>query len=263
MATTRFSCGRRLWGGLLTVALISSFGPAARAQQAPCAPPTVYGPVEFGSVPLGGTSAELSCGVLGPGSGCFGVVNPAGSGVNFAVTTSLGGANPGDFLFVSDPCGGQVILPGSGCIPVLRFQPTAAGPRSAILTLSVNGCPVLQWNLQGTGTVAGAGVPTNARMFVAAINGVPTTGTPDQVTISASDCITLGFGVKFRTGPFFDVSQDPHTQFFTDPPRGVLTGNVYCATNAERGKAFPIYGRTFNPSAQQGIQDTVAVKVRP
>ena len=38
---------------------------------------------------------------------------------------------------------------------------------------------------------------------------------------------------------------------------------THASDYAERGKAFPIYGRTFNPTAQQGIQDTVAVKVRP
>jgi hypothetical protein len=60
----------------------------------------------------------------------------------------------------------------------------------------------------------------------------------------------------------FDVTEDASTRFFTDPPQGTLTGNTFCATDASRNHSFPIYGRTFNPAVQQGIQDTVIVKVR-
>jgi hypothetical protein len=248
--------------GALIFSIVLLSGGAALAQQSACQP-IVFGPVDFGSVPLGSASADLGCGVLGPGTGCFGIVDAANSGVNILITTSLGGANPGDFRFSSDPCNGQVLTPGTQCIPVLRFQPMAAGLRTATLDLSVNGCQVFQWVLHGVGTVAGAGVPTNAQMFVAAINGVPTSGMPDQVTIAAGDCVTLALWVKFRTGAFFDVSQDASTRFFTDPPRGTLTGDTFCATNADRNHTFPIYGRTFNPAAQQAIQDNVIVKVHP
>ena len=110
--------------------------------------------------------------------------------------------------------------------------------------------------------MTGAGVPTNAEMFVSAINGVPTAGMPDQVTISVGDCVTLALRVKFRTGAFYDVTQDANTRFFTDPSRGTISGNSFCALPADRDKTFPIYGRTFNPTAQQGIQGTVSIKVR-
>jgi hypothetical protein len=105
---------------------------------------------------------------------------------------------------------------------------------------------------------------TNAVLFVSAINGVPTEGRPDQVTINVGDCVTLTYLVKFRTGEFVDITHSPNTRFFTElgGQRVVLPANNFCATEAERNKIFTIYGQNFSPVAGQAITDTVIVRVR-
>jgi len=104
---------------------------------------------------------------------------------------------------------------------------------------------------------------TNADMYVESVGGVPNTGARDQVTVHLGQCVTLRMTVKFRTGPFVDVTDDPDTTFFLDPPRGTFSAkNVWCPTNADIDKALTIYGRNSRPSAGQTIGDTVKVTVR-
>jgi hypothetical protein len=98
-------------------------------------------------------------------------------------------------------------------------------------------------------------------MFVSSINGVPTDGEPDQVTIDIDDCISLTYRVRFNDGSVVDVTLDPNTTFFTDPSQGTLVGNSFCATEEECDKIFTIYGRFFSDCAQQGITDTVIIHV--
>ena len=48
---------------------------------------------------------------------------------------SLVGDNPGDFQIVANQCSGATVPPGGICQIELAFQPTASGPRTAILRL--------------------------------------------------------------------------------------------------------------------------------
>jgi virginiamycin B lyase len=106
-------------------------------------------------------------------------------------------------------------------------------------------------------------LPTNADMYVSAIGSSPNTGSRDQVTVHLGDCVTLKYLVKFRTGAFIDVTEDPNTRFFLDPPRGVFTAkNVWCPTAADVDKSLTIYGRHYSPTGEQAITDTVKVLVR-
>jgi hypothetical protein len=98
-------------------------------------------------------------------------------------------------------------------------------------------------------------------MFVSSINGVPTDGQPDQVTINIGDCITLGLLVRFNDGTVVDVTGDPNTSFFTDPQQGTLVGNSFCATEEECDKIFSVYARFESDCAQQGITDAVIIHV--
>jgi streptogramin lyase len=104
---------------------------------------------------------------------------------------------------------------------------------------------------------------TNADMYVESIGNVPNTGSRDQVTVHLGQCVTLRMTVKFRTGPFVDVTNDPDTIFFLDPPRGTFTArNVWCPNPEDVDKALTIYGKNSRPSAGQSITDTVKVTVR-
>jgi hypothetical protein len=90
--------------------------------------------IDFGPQAVGVLSGPQSVALQNPG------------GVNLLVTSLvLGGANAGDFLLSGD-CGQGVVLqsttiaqPGGQCSVDIRFQPTAAGSRSASVTLSYAG----------------------------------------------------------------------------------------------------------------------------
>jgi len=106
-------------------------------------------------------------------------------------------------------------------------------------------------------------IPTNAEAHITQVNGVPWTGARDQVDVNVGDCITLQLLVKFRTGAFVDVTNDPLTTFSLDPPRGHFSSkNVWCANPEDADKAFPIYLYNYSPSGEQGIKTTVHVHVR-
>ncbi|MEI6083238.1 MAG: choice-of-anchor D domain-containing protein [Verrucomicrobiota bacterium] len=48
---------------------------------------------------------------------------------------SVGGANPSDFQIVANTCSGATVPPGGICQIALSFNPTATGPRTAVLLL--------------------------------------------------------------------------------------------------------------------------------
>jgi streptogramin lyase len=103
-------------------------------------------------------------------------------------------------------------------------------------------------------------IPTNADMKILTIG----TGTVnhDQGTINVGECATLQLLVKFRTGAFIDVTNDPNTRFFLDPPRGNFTSkNVWCPGPDDANKVLTVYGYHYSPSGQQSIKDTVIIRV--
>jgi hypothetical protein len=112
--------------------------------------------------------------------------------------------------------------------------------------------------------------PTNAQMFVSSINDAIPSG-QDQVTINVGDTLMFTFQVKFSsTNENVDVTYDPNTTFFTDPPRGAFTGGSnqlfrwrWRATEDTRNRTFPIYARYYHALSGQSITDTVLVHVRP
>src|SRR5262245_36545811 len=112
-------------------------------------------------------------------------------------------------------------------------------PRATALIAALGLSALLAWAPRLRGSAAASGpadpaLPTNVLMTIASINGVANTGAPDQATISAGDCLSLKLLVKFRTGDFIDVTNDPNTEFLTDPAHGHFTsGNVWCATEGD------------------------------
>jgi hypothetical protein len=105
---------------------------------------------------------------------------------------------------------------------------------------------------------------TEVNMYVAAINGVPTIGTPDQVTIHVGDKITLKEVITVAGCPgIHDVT--PVSTFFTAPPAptfGTFLGNIFTATASGFNKQFPIYGDFSNPCTGTFLRDTVHVTIK-
>ena len=83
------------------------------------------------------------------------VTNTAAFPISFG-GASIDGAAAGDFVRGDDTCSGQTVIAGGSCEISLRFLPSAAGARSATLTLAQDG-DLLHVALAGTGATGGAG----------------------------------------------------------------------------------------------------------
>jgi len=82
-------------------------------------------------------------------------------------TLVLGGLNPGDFRVGVGNCPAS-LGPGASCVPVVRFRPTAIGPRSATLTVTGGGPAALQ--LSGTGVAPVLSLSTTSLSFESQLN---------------------------------------------------------------------------------------------
>jgi sugar lactone lactonase YvrE len=80
-----------------------------------------------------GTQAVQTTSTPRPATATSSGTSPA----TFSATT-LGGANPGDFVVVSDGCVGAVVASGAKCQVSVAFRPTAPGSRSATLQFNDN-----------------------------------------------------------------------------------------------------------------------------
>jgi beta-propeller repeat-containing protein/centrosomal CEP192-like protein len=96
-------------------------------------PPGTSG-VNFGTVAVGGTANSY------PYSYFVNVYNTGTDPVTFLQAPTITGTNASDFAVPQNNCTtGQAIAPGASCNVYLQFSPTAAGTRTAILTLSDDG----------------------------------------------------------------------------------------------------------------------------
>lgn len=84
--------------------------------------------IDFGILAVGSTSGHRT----------VTVTNTGNTGLAITVET-ITGPNASDFAFASDGCITNVIAAGSSCTVDLTFTPSAAGTRSATLTISDNG----------------------------------------------------------------------------------------------------------------------------
>jgi hypothetical protein len=101
---------------------------------------------------------------------------------------------------------------------------------------------------------------TEVRLFIAAVNGAPTDGTPDQRDVNVGDCVTLKLLVTVAgCSSVLDVTGA--STFFTDPARGTFTGSTWCATADEANREFPLYGNWVNPCTGTQLRDTVHIHV--
>jgi HYR domain-containing protein len=85
--------------------------------------------------------------------------------------------------------------------------------------------------------------------------------------VHVGDCVTLQLLVVRNNGhttTTTDVTNDPNTRFFTDPPQGHFTSkNVLCATAADCDKAFTIFGVYFDPCTLANQTASVSLHVLP
>jgi 6-phosphogluconolactonase (cycloisomerase 2 family) len=179
----------------------------------------------FPPTPLNTTSAPIS----------ITVTNTGNVFLNFTVISINAGANPGDFALArGTTCStdGGVAAAGGSCALVVTFTPTAAGARSATLTLTDNATPATQTiALTGNGgtgdfTITPPSTPvvvTNGQTTKFPITITPTNGFTAQVTFSASDPIPVGACVFYpQPNPATVTSAQTFNFLFTtnDPQQG-------------------------------------------
>jgi hypothetical protein len=123
----------------------------------------------FGSLPLGQASGTQTVTIFSNGGQALSLNSLA-----------IAGANPGDFSISSTTCQVPGVLqPGNACFVLLTFTPSAAGSRSAALTLSDNASPPTESvSLSGTGLAPAPVVtilPGNSIDFGTITEGTSTT----------------------------------------------------------------------------------------
>src|SRR5205085_2953321 len=100
-------------------------------------------------------------------------------------SVTLAGANPADFTIIADGWSGERLLPGQVATLNLRFTPTAAGARAAVLTVSDDAAGSPQTvALAGTGTAPVGGLDTSSVSFADQLVG--TTSAEQMVTLTNS-----------------------------------------------------------------------------
>lgn len=139
------------------------------------------GLVDFGTVPVGDTSAAETVTVENTGTGSLDIG-----------TLAISGANAADFVLSADTCSGSSLLAAETCSFDVDMSPSAGGGRSAQVDIPSN-APTSpdSVGLTGTGTVPGLGLDTTNVGFgtvtvddlVASVVTVTNTGTTD-LTIS-------------------------------------------------------------------------------
>jgi hypothetical protein len=166
-----------------------------------------------------------------------------------AIAPSITGSNPGDFA-ETNTCGGSV-APGASCTFSVTFTPTAAGTRSAALSIADAGGGSPQ-TVTLTGTGAGAPAVTFAPTSLTfAGQGVDTSSAPQSVTLTNTGSAALSItsvsitganagdfgqtntcGTSVAAGASCGISVT-----FTPATTGPLTASLTIADNAGGGSA--------------------------
>jgi hypothetical protein len=229
--------------------------------------PSVTGPavtlsassLNFPLRPVGSTSPAMT----------LKLTNTGGS-VLHIIDVTFGGPIQTDFHFTGGDNAGT-LAPGASRDITLNFSPITAGLRTTrvdVITDAASNPDKVP--VQGIGVATGgANLPAIAShplLFASAIDGHATSSQPDQVFITAGQCVTLTLLLQFRGDGILDVTTDPNTTFFTDPARDGFSllnhSNVFCTSAADAGKTFPIYARAYNQSDHQVLTDTLIVHVQ-
>ncbi len=135
--------------------------------------------LDFGTRALQTTSAAQSATAKATGT----------ASVSFS-TTTLAGANPGDFIIVADGCAAAVVTPGGLCSVSVAFRPTAAGARSATLSFndSASGAPQ---TVTLTGSGATLDVSPSSLSFAAQTQSLPSAATPVTVINQGTSPVSI------------------------------------------------------------------------
>jgi hypothetical protein len=130
-------------------------------------------PLNLGSLSVGSTGVPQNVRLTNTGTSPLNIT-----------TLTTGGTNPGDFVF-SNNCSAGAIVTGGSCIISATFRPTAAGARSATISVAddATGTPQI-YTFNGTGTVGPAVTFSPASPLNLGSVGVGNSGIPQNVRLT-------------------------------------------------------------------------------
>jgi YVTN family beta-propeller protein len=222
-------------GASATKSVIVGSGSSAGAPQATLS----TGNVDFGTVGLGKTSVPRAV-----------TVTDTGATPLVVSSTTIGGADAGEFHVTSDGCGGATIAPGTSCTTMVTFAPNATGARTAQIAFSDNasGSPHTAF-LTGIGTDTGTltGTVSDSDQGGTPISGATLQICPHGHLFSGACRVvsTDAQGAYTATLPAgtYDMQVNP-------PSAGLITGSASVAVSvgAVTREDFPLHAPTPFPS---------------
>jgi hypothetical protein len=197
-------------------------------------------PANFGTIDIGTQSAGTTMTLTNTGQ------------VTFSPTSfTLSGANPGDFLTVTNSCTGVTLAAGASCTLVQAFKPTAAGTRTTTLTVNTN-----RATISATALLTGVGKPPgNPAISVtpspADFGTVPVGATSGTQTLTVTNTGQVTFTVTSRSLG----GANPADFTVANPPSNPCLGGPQLAPLASCSLSV----HTFKPLATGARSATVVV----
>ena len=167
------------------------------------------------SVPLSGTGQTNTTTNINPASVIFGVSNVAAAATQTLTITNtgnpsaffsaftIGGTNAADFAITANTCptGASPLASGSGCTLSISMTPSAAGPRSANLTITDNTAQSPQVIfLGGTGATPTTTLAFNPLVLPFNSLNVASTSSASNITVTNTGNTTVNFSSIAITG---------------------------------------------------------------
>lgn len=213
--------------------------------------------LSFAGTTVGQSSAALATTLSNTGSAALNIT-----------AIALGGSAPGDYSITGGTCaGGGSVAAGSSCTVQVVFRPTAAGARSASLTISHNATGgSSSVGLSGTGNAVAQpsiGVSANAVDFGALLTGAAST--EQTLTVSNNGQAPLAFSAISLGGPqaaYFTLGGSCATQTpvaagasctvtvrAQPASAGAFSGTLTLASNASNGNVAVSLSGTASAAA--------------
>jgi len=195
------------------------------------------GLLQFGSEPIGSTSAALTATVENTGDSNLSITSTG---------TSITGADAADFAVTSSTCGTS-LAPGKTCALSVTFKPSATGARTASVSVGSNaaGSPATVL-LQGNGSTASAPAASLSPATLSfPSTAVGSTATAMSTTLSNTGNATLNISGITLTGA--------NTADFA-----ITTSATACGTTLAAGSTCTI-SVTFTPAAAASYTASISV----
>jgi hypothetical protein len=256
----------RAWRCFLLAGGLAALTPACSFERPPLFEEDGAVPIDAGidgEVPIDGMPAEPAMLVTEQGPHDFGgvtvaqqsgaiqvVVRNAGGSPSGSVTLAITGSHSADFAIVptgdASNCAGVVLAPETTCLAQVRFQPSAAGARTARLEVAAAPGGAVTVDLSGTGLT-----PGNLTIDAGATLAF---GTAEIASVSTAQTVTVRNTGQTTTGTLTTILGDTtnYSKLNDTCHDAALAANATCAVQVR-----------FNPTVVGALPTQVTVRESP